>query len=369
MFELLSDPTAVAAAEAAVRASASRGDATQVDRTEQALRRDPRRLVVDPNGAGTISILGQELAAGRFLTEPLGALQHRLPRSSSPAPLRLAVLLGRGPLSDVGALQAQATPGCLFQVASQFNCLESPGPYVVDVAEYFRDPTQGPRASISAWSGTLLRHYAAPAADGARFVQTEQRQLDLLADALPPEVGRVTGGYLTSETVAQPRRLRAALEAGFGRIRVGVHTDLPVLLGYDFHGAVSGQPRIAQVFTSTYAQGYSRRGALAGDLDAVCGLLLRAAYLGTLLAAALTGQRTVVLTAIGGGVFANPHPVIWEAIQWALDQTAPRLTAPLDVIFNARDLTVPREELVHAARARDGFLLELARDRPPRWYR
>lgn len=372
MLELLAEPSAVAAAQEAVLASAHEGDGSLVARCEDAVRRDPGRIVFDPaTGEGRLSLLGQELAAGRFETPSLSELRARLPGlgAAGAAPLRLCVLLGRAPLTDVGALQAIAGPGALFQVASQFNCLESPGPYVVDVAEYLRDPTQGPRASISAFPGTLLRHYAAPADDGTRFVQSEARQLDLLRDALPPEVARVRGGYLSSEGVSDPAGLLPALEAGFERIRVGVHTGVQVVLGYDFTGAVQGTPRIAQVFTSTYASGYSRRGALGEAHDPLCRLLLRAAYLGTLLAAVDQGARTVVLTAIGGGVFRNPHALIWEAIEWALDHTAQRLAAPLDVIFNARDVGVPRAELAAAAQARGGFLLELERGRPPVWER
>ena len=60
--------------------------------------------------------------------------------------LRLWVLDGASAATDVGGLQATAAPGSLFQAASQFNCLESPGPYVTPVAQYFHDRTQGPRA-------------------------------------------------------------------------------------------------------------------------------------------------------------------------------------------------------------------------------
>src|SRR5207302_917673 len=82
------------------------------------------------------------------------------------------------------------------RAAAQFNCLESPGPFITPVAHYFHDYTQGPRASISAFPGTLLRHYAAPGAYGKRFVQTETEQLNLLADVFGPEVAVVQSGYL-----------------------------------------------------------------------------------------------------------------------------------------------------------------------------
>ena len=368
MFALLQDPDALRSAEAAALASAGRGDPSQVARWEEALRRDPGRLVFDPDGAARLVLLGQELAAGRFETPTLAELRARLPGPvGQPAPARLAVLLGSGPLTDVGALQALAPPGTLFQVASQFNCLESPGPYLVPVADYLRDPTQGPRASISAFPGTLLRHYAAPGPDGARFVQTGARQLDLLRDALPAGVARVRDGYLIDENVRDPEGLVPALEAGFERIRVGVHAGVQVVLGYDFAGRVEGAPRIAQVFTSTWATSYSHRKSVrASAREATCRLLLRAAYLGTLLAAAGLSQRAVVLTAIGGGVFKNPHPLIWEAILWALDQVAPRLSAPLDVVFGPRTFGVPEGELLAGARARGGFLLHLERGQTPR---
>jgi AhpD family alkylhydroperoxidase len=91
------------------------------------------------------------------------------------------VLDGASPATDIGALQATAPAGSLFQVASQFNCLEAPYATVTDIADYFHDSTQGPRASISAFPGTFVRHYAAPGRAGTRFVQTTNgRQLNLL---------------------------------------------------------------------------------------------------------------------------------------------------------------------------------------------
>ena len=85
--------------------------------------------------------------------------------------VRFFVLDGASPVTDIGALQATAPAGSLFQVASQFNCLEAPDARITRVADYIHDPTQGPRASISAFPGTFIRHYAAPTAEGARFVQ------------------------------------------------------------------------------------------------------------------------------------------------------------------------------------------------------
>src|SRR5262249_14512909 len=151
--------------------------------------------------------------------------------------LRLWVLDGASPATDVGGLQATAPDGTLFQAASQFNCLESPGPHVTPVSNYFYDRTQGPRASISAFPGTLLRTSSAPRPDGSRFVQTDADQLDLLAGVFGPDVARVQSGYLMSHNVRDPIGLVAALTTNFDSIRVGVHEGVQVVLGYDFEGS------------------------------------------------------------------------------------------------------------------------------------
>jgi hypothetical protein len=270
------------------------------------------------------------------------------------------VLLGAAPATDIATLQATAEPGVLFQVASQFNCLEAPGAHLVPVHQYVWDPTQGPRASVSAFPGTFLRHYRAPARDGSVFTQTDARQLDLLADALDKEVAVVKHGYLTARDIRDPRRLSTLLEERFERIRVGVHDDVEVVFGHDWTGPVprASDQRIAQVFTSTVALGSYSSDDGSPALAAIRIQLLRAAYLGTLLAAVDLGKRAVVLTCIGGGVFGNPHRDIWNAILWALDQVEPLTPEPLHVVLNARALeaSVPATEIRDQVAARGGVL-------------
>ena len=291
---------------------------------------------------------------------------------------RLWILDGASPATDIGALQAAAAPGSLFQVASQFNCLESPGSFLAPVADYLHDPTQGPRASVSAFPATLVRHYAAPRADGSRFVQRDDRrqhgepdggaqdgeQINLLADVCDPGVARVRSGYLRSSEIAQPAAFARALEDRFEAIAVGVHDGAEVVLGANWAGSVDGAPHrtIAQVLTSTIA------GGMYGDIDegtagaTICRQLQRAAYLGTLLAAAGLGKRRVALTLIGGGVFANPTPVIWASILWAADQIVPFLHAEMAIVVNGRNLgqEVPGPALSAAAQARGGALIRFA---------
>ncbi len=338
------DRSIVARVEAAVEAS--------VDST----------LQFDATGAATLRAVGHVFAAGRFETPTLGALRQRAQaRASAGNRARLFVLVGSDDATDIGALQGTAAPGSVFQVASQFNCLEAPGPGLVPVARYFGDSTQGPRASISAFPGTLLRHYAAPARGGKRFTQTDGRQLNLLSAALPETLARVVGGYLMTQHIADLGAAASALEVAFDDIRVGLHDEVEVAFGHKWDGDLSHEVRICQVFTSTLAVGYSDA---AGDRRApvatIARQLLRAAYLGTLLAAAALGKRTVVLTLIGGGVFENPHPLIWECIEWALAEADPLLSGPLDVVVNGRDLRralLPSAQ--QATRARGGACFEL----------
>jgi hypothetical protein len=65
---------------------------------------------------------------------------------------------------DIGAMQADPkNRDAVFQVASNFNCLElvSPHDAVDGITKYVHDLTQGPFASISAAPGLILRHYYA----------------------------------------------------------------------------------------------------------------------------------------------------------------------------------------------------------------
>jgi hypothetical protein len=350
---------------------------------EAATSRDPAAAFrFDAEGRATLLAANRRYQAGRFETPSLGELRARVKARSfagAEAPertgllgrvlrkvlpqeergLRFFVLEGSDPLTDIGTLQATAPSGTLFQVASQFNCLESPGPYLTPIEEYTDDPTQGPRASVSAFPGTFLRHYAAPDPRGGRLTQRGSAQINLLADAFAPSLAEVESGYLMTSAIRDPQKLAATLEQNFETIRVGVHSGVEVVFGYDWGGPVEGFQEISQVLTSTMALGgYSEQGG--EEITAICRQLLRAAYLGTLLAALDLGAPAAVLTLIGGGVFGNPIPLIWDSILWAYEELKP-LSASLDVIVNGRALSayVPKEELQGAVKARGGKHLEI----------
>lgn len=254
--------------------------------------------------------------------------------------VRLFFLDGVSPFTDIGSLQATCGGETLFQVASQFNCLESVGDFVAPVASYFRDPTQGPRASISAFPATMLRHYQAPGDGGERFVQTTQgRQINLLADACDPHI--VKSGYLTGANIGDPEGFVNQLDVNFNKICAGVHGNIQVVYGHNWDGSVDAEytKPIAQVFTSTLAGGgYGGEKLPLPLFRGICQQLLRAAYLSTLLAAISLEKRRVVLTLIGGGVFGNCFEDIWDAIVWAVREADSLLAFDLDIIVNGYDV-------------------------------
>jgi hypothetical protein len=354
---LLRDPAALEALRAAIRVPSPVTAEARSAELEALVIRDPGALTIDAMGHGTLHTPEGDVSAGRFSIPSIASLRAALRSSTASVGhrARLSVLEGSDALTDIGALQATAPPGVLFQAASQFNCLESPDPEVVPVHEYVFDPTQGPRASVSALAGTLLRHHAAPAPDGTRFTQTTERCLNLLGDVVTPELAEVRCGYLSSHFVHEMPALAAALTSGFESLRVGLHDDVEVMFGSNWNGRpLRPGMRIGQVFTSTIAMGGYGQDDGSRAMAEVRRTLQRAAYVGTLFGAASVGRNTVVLTLIGGGVFGNPPAVIWDAIGFALREIDPYLAAPFHVVVAARTpLTSEQRALV---RDRGGFI-------------
>lgn len=326
--------------------------------TERFVSANPEKAFeFDDHGIATLATPDGTWSAGRFETASIAKLRDRVRSrpNAGDGRIRLSVLLGRSPVMDIGALQAHAGEGALFQVASQFNCLEAPGARIVPVPQYFSDRTQGPAASISAFPATLLRHYAAPRKDGARFVQTPAEQIDLLEGAFGRKVCR--NGYFTGEGMSGASAVDV-LEENFEEIEIGLHDEADVALGYQMAGTVpEGASRLGQVFTSTVAGGgYGGDHHLGESFNAVCRLLLRASYLGTLLAAEALNRRKVVLTLIGGGVFGNPVQEIWNALVWAIDEMREYVSRDLEIIVNGFDLQrrIPNTDLGQEVAKRAG---------------
>lgn len=353
----------VVALNADIRATAQRGDRTLVRNAEELIRKNPSEYFsLDSSDCAILEIDGTRWKAGRFETLSIGDLKELAAsmKKSSSGRARLWLFDGASPATDIGALQATCT-NTLFQVASQFNCLESQGPHVSAVMSYFDDPTQGPRAAVSAFPATLQRHYRAPNGDGTFFTQqTNGNQIDLLADVWK---GAVRNGYLTGQGIDDPEPMVAAFEENFDRIRVGVHDEAEVVLGYNWDGSVAKERLISQVFASTVAGGGYGGHITLGQSNFIRLIrqLLGAAYLGTLLSAVCLDRDRVVLTLIGGGVFKNPIREIWNAIEWALDEVAPFLNKDLEVFINGYNISrqISLDEILPSLHVREGRIIRL----------
>mmetsp|Transcript_42650 Transcript_42650/g.92965 ORF Transcript_42650/g.92965 Transcript_42650/m.92965 type:complete len:674 (-) Transcript_42650:60-2081(-) len=286
---------------------------------------------------------GASFHVGPFETPSVEELGGRLAKASGVPDL--GGLTFANVVGDVRALHRDAAnAGAVFQVASQFNCLEmnEPGAKPENgVTRYYCDATQGPACAVTCAAATVFRNY---------FVnghgQAGKHQIDCLADVgeLLGNGGnvfwRMVNGYClpsASGSIAKiSGRIKAdpALgEAVQAKLRVGVHWDT----------SVQGRShRVCQVFVSALPLAYAKDTRSAEWQPFACAIL-DAAYDATLMIAALLAEQRqarvkVFLTAVGGGAFGNRTQWITDAIDRAMTIHA---AAPLDVMLVSFS-TLPR---------------------------
>ena len=266
---------------------------------------------------------------GRFTTPSLSELRLGVAEARADGLLGgRATTVRHEAIGDVLELHARPeNSGAMFQVASQFNCLEFVNSEVTPehgVTGYAFDPTQGPACSLAAGAATVYRNYFAPV--GGEIGQRAYRQidnLDGLAAALgPPDAyWTVRNGYTHSD-----RARLAALDEALtrhdrddllGHVKIGVHAGVGVTFVRRYEEP-AGEPVVSQAFCSAISCAYTdlpRR-----SWRPLATLVLDATYEATLLAAALdaargNGSGRVWLTFIGGGVFGNDDAWIASAIR------------------------------------------------------
>lgn len=272
---------------------------------------------------------GRRSAMGRLELVSLDALRTRAAAATSiAAPTQFDTVTG-----DIRALHRDpAFASALFQVASQFNLLEMPGPSVTPehgVTGYQHDRTQGPACAIAAGAATIYGNYLVPMTkEGGRagVGQTAHRQIDALADLrtrlasalqLPPAaLWTSRNGYTEFERANLPviaDYLSSLDEVGRDGLRaslmIGLHWDVEVT-------DCNPGPRVSQAFCSALPLGSY---AFQSDhWQPLASLILEAAYEATLLATILNAERgmsnIVLLTRLGGGAFANAPEWIDAAI-------------------------------------------------------
>jgi len=289
---------------------------------------------------------GAEFFVGPFEVLSLGELRSRLEHSLSGAdhdalgPLTFQHIVG-----DAKELHAKrCNAHSVFQVASQFNCLEMRDSSLTPqdgITQYALDRTQGPVCALSCPAATVYRNYFAIDGDG----QAGSGQIDCLSgvgellDNTGQQYWKMQNGYClpaeggiknVSDALGDSE-MAAACRA---RLQVGIHWDTDVK---------SRSHRVCQVFCSALPVGYSK--VDVADWAVFAQVVLEGAYEATLAAAAvLASERRarvkVFLTAIGGGAFRNQTKWITAAIRRALRVHA---KSPLDV------------RLVHHGYVKTGF--------------
>ena len=178
---------------------------------------------------------------GGFELPSLAELRTRLASSAPSAAggLRFSHVPG-----DVGQMILdEANAGAVFQVASQFNCLEMAGPHLTPadgVTIYINDRTQGPACALACPAATIYRNYF----HGGSGQHPPERQIDTLCDvgALlgneDNEYWTMRNGYCLPTHSTSLSELAAALgqdavlaAEAEGALRVGVHHDTQVREG------------------------------------------------------------------------------------------------------------------------------------------
>ena len=274
---------------------------------------------------------GASFSIGEFSTPSLAELRARGRKLAARGNLRCT----HEPIGDVLNLHARPdNHGALFQVASQFNCLEFAAPSVVPedgVSRYAHDPTQGPACSLAAAAATVYRNYFVPV--GPSEGQTRENQIDNLAGVAkelgpPGRFWQVRNGYTTA-TADQLQALAEELtlhdrDELLCALRIGLQRQVGVTFARRYEPpAVPVEPIVSQAFCSAISCGYT---SVALALwEPLASLVLDATYEATLWAAAIdaaegTGSGKVWLTFIGGGVFRNKDEWIATAIRRALNR-------------------------------------------------
>ncbi|VBB19044.1 hypothetical protein YASMINEVIRUS_1576 [Yasminevirus sp. GU-2018] len=233
-----------------------------------------------------------------------------------------------------------AYKGALFQVASQFNCLEFPSSDVVPengITGYVYDRTQGPACSIPVGGATFYRNYVAPVENGVvdskskKSGQTTDNQINCLIDVLS-ELEKMGGekfvsvhnGYtfssnekLTRLNLLLSRMSTQAMSKLMDKLRIGTQFGAGVYL--DRNRNVISQEKlqlVSQAFCSAISISYS--GLNAKSWEPFAKAVLKASYEATLWSAVINknigGSNKVVLTCVGGGVFGNRLEWIADAI-------------------------------------------------------
>lgn len=283
---------------------------------------DEVRGQLTQNGEFLVSAAnGRIVRCGRLTAPTRESLRTSMPEVNAPSTLREQV----GNVTDLH--RDLANEGAMFQVASQFNLLETGSPDVIPEAGlsgYDERRTQGPACAVACGAGTIYRNYFATVAGG--MGQSADRQIDCLSDLANEldntdnRLWEMRNGFClaTADGLAEIAD-RVADEAErdrlMGLLRIGVHQFTEVTISEEHHP-------VSQAYCSALPIAYCDHPVESWEPFAR--LVLDGAYEATLAAAAANAQsdeatNRVYLTLLGGGVFGNPTGWILDSIERAME--------------------------------------------------
>jgi len=229
-------------------------------------------------------------------------------------------------------------PDSVFQVASQFNCLEFPDPYTVPengVSQYEYDGTQGPTSALICLPATVYRHFYVPLK--LKIGQTTNNQInnlnavELLLNNATEKYFTVKNGYVDA-TDGSLNRLNKYLNNNPLLVKeiedavcVGIQTNMDAVIDPKTPFIIS-----SQVFCSALSCRYSNINNL-NNWKQFATIVLKSAYKCTLYHAAQTGVNRVFLTFMGGGAFGNKIDWIVDAMCEAILEVSRNTSATLDI--------------------------------------
>jgi hypothetical protein len=287
-------------------------------------------------------INNREFPIGNFETPSLEELRKKVLLNYVPTHKSLVENIIVDDILELHGLSVNK--GAMFQVASQFNCLEFITPDEKPengITKYQWDNTQGPACSLACATATVYRNYFTQIKNNhitenkIQIGQTNKLQINNLEDILKVLGNNyitVKNGY-TFSSEDKLILLNNKLKNDYNlcenikkNLRIGVHYNIGVTFdkfnrkSYPQNASFKEHKNghlISQAFCSGISVAYS---GLSQDLwEPFSILILQASYEATLWAAVLNsktgGSNKVFLTFIGGGAYGND-------IKWILDAMA-----------------------------------------------
>ena len=227
----------------------------------------------------------------------------------------------------------------MFQVASQFNCLEFPSArYTPEdgVTSYVNDRTQGPACAVACGAAAVFRNYLVK--NNGQIGQTKNNQLNAmdsvfnLIDNDNRKLLCMKNGYLDCSSSEALEELNSFCLSNPDK--ASQMTDV-IKVGAHFNSQVTDVDKskklfVGQCYCAAPAISYSRCRSGIASWSRFSQIILNAQYEACLWYTILYHERCIsegtqrevpklLLTKVGGGVFGNEHSWITSAMQRTID--------------------------------------------------